>query len=127
MTKNHLWINKKTEWELFVQSWDKNDSRYQKHDNLHWTVCYKKNCTTHESEKQEEYYFQASKKYHKKKKMKWATWNVKKSKIVHQIDKLSEKLNNKSKFLRTEQKKLKEKMKITLFWWKKKSFIIWNQ
>ena len=73
MIKNHLWMNEKTEWESSVQSWNKNDLRHQKHDNLHWTVCYKENCTTHESEKQEKYYSQASKKYHKKKKLRWAT------------------------------------------------------
>ena len=64
-------MNKKTEWESSVQSWNKNDSKHQKHDNLHWTACYEKNCTTHESEKQEKYYFQALKKYHKKK-TRWA-------------------------------------------------------
>ena len=106
-------MNEKTEWESSVQSWDKNDSRHQEHENLHWTACYKKDCTTHESEKQEEYYFQASKKYHKKKEMRWATWNAEKSKITHQVNKLSEKFDSKSKTLKIRQKKLKEKMKVT--------------
>ena len=57
MIKNCLWMNKKTKWESSVQSWNKNNSRYQKHDNLHWTICYKKNCMMHKSEKQEKYYF----------------------------------------------------------------------
>ena len=59
--------------------------------------------------------------------MKWATWNVKKSKIAHQIDELSEKSDSKLKSLRTEQKETKEKMKTTSSWWEKKSFTIWNQ
>ena len=110
-------MNKKTEWESFVQSWNKNDSKYQKHDNLHWTVCYEKNCTTHESEKQEEYYFQASKKYYKKKKMRWAIWNAERAKISHQINKFSEKSDDKLKSLETEQKKKQMKqMKVILFW-----------
>ena len=71
---------------------------------------------THKLEKQEEYYFQVLKKYHKRKKTRWATWNMKKSKIIHQIDKLFEKFDSKLKFLRTEQEKMKEKMKATLFW-----------
>jgi len=57
---------------------------------------------THKSEKQEEYYSQASKEYHKKKEIRWATWNVKKSKIVHQVDEFSEKSDSKLKSLRTE-------------------------
>ena len=61
-------MNEKTEWESFVQSWNKNNSKHQKHDNLHWMICYKKNCIIYESEKQEKYYSQASKKYYKKKK-----------------------------------------------------------
>ena len=61
-------MNEKTEWKSSVQIWDKNDSKHQKHDNLYWTACYKKNCMIHESEKQEEYYLQALKKYCKKKK-----------------------------------------------------------
>ena len=60
-------MNEKTEWESFVQIWDKNDLKYQEHNNLYWTVCYEKNCTTYKLKKQEEYYFQASKKYCKKK------------------------------------------------------------
>ena len=57
---------------------------------------------THKLEKQEEYYFQVLKKYHKKKETRWATWNAKKSKIAHQINKLSEKSDSKSKSLKTE-------------------------
>ena len=63
-------MNKKIEWESSVQSWNKNDSRHQKYDNLHWIVCYEKDCIIHESEKQEKYYLQTLKKYCKKKKMK---------------------------------------------------------
>ena len=106
-------MNKKTEWESSVQIWNRNDSRHQEHDNLHWTACYKKNCMTHESEKQEKYYSQASKKYHKKKKTRWAIWNAEKLKIVHQVDELFEKFNSKLKSLRTEQKKQERKMKTT--------------
>ena len=40
---------------------------------------------------------------------------MKKSKIVHQVNEFFEKSDNKSKFLKTEQKKLKGKMKATLF------------
>ena len=69
MTKNCLWMNKKTEWELFIQSWNKNNSKHQEHDNLYWIICYEKDCIIHKSEKQEEYYSQALKKYCKKKKM----------------------------------------------------------
>ena len=119
-------MNKKTEWESSMQSWNKNDSKYQKHNNLHWTACYEKNCMIHESEKQEKYYFQALKEYCKKKEMKWATWNMKKSKIAHQVDEFSEKSDNKSKSLKTEWEQMKEEMKATSFWWKKKSFMIWN-
>ena len=66
-------MNEKTRWESSVQLWNKNDSKYQKHNNLYWTICYEENYMIHESEKQEEYYSQASKKYYKKKKMRWIT------------------------------------------------------
>ena len=52
--------------------------------------------------------------------MRWVIWNIKKSKIAHQIEELSEKFNSKLKSLKTEQEKMKEKIKVTLFWWKKK-------
>ena len=39
---------------------------------------------------------------------------------MHQVDKFSKEFNNKLKFLRTKQKEMKEKMKITLSWWEKK-------
>ena len=70
----------------------------------------------HESEKQEEYYSQALKKYHKKKKMRWAIWNVKKLRKIYQVNKFSKKFDSKSKSLKTEQEKVKEKMKATSFW-----------
>ena len=38
---------------------------------------------------------------------------MKKSKIMHQVDELSEKSDSKLKFLKTEQKELKEKMRAT--------------
>ena len=107
-----------------MQSWDRSDSWHQEHDNLHWTACYEKDCTTHESEKQEEYYSQASKEYHKKKEMRWATWNAKKSKIAHQVDELSEKFNSKSKSLRTEWEEMIKRVKTTSFWWEKR--VIYN-
>ena len=50
-----------------------------------------------------------------KKKMRWATWNVKKSKIAHQIDELSEKSDSKLKSLRMRWREMKEKMKTTSF------------
>ena len=49
---------------------------------------------------------------------------MKKSKIAHQVDELSEKSDSKSKSLRMRWKEMKEKMKITLFWWEKK--VIYN-
>ena len=82
-------------------------------------ICYKEDCMTHKLEKQEEYYSQALKEYCKKK-MRWATWNTKKPEIMHQVDELSEKFNSKSKFLKIEWEKMKEKVKATSSWWKKK-------
>ena len=67
-------------------------------------------------EKQERYYFQASKKYHKRKKTRWATWNTKKQKIAHQVDKLSEKFNDKLKLLRMRWKEMKKQIKATSSW-----------
>ena len=93
-------MNKKTEWKSSVQTWDKNNSKHQKHDNLHWTTYYEKDCTTHESEKQEEYYSQALKEYHKKKETRWATWNAEKSRIMHQVDEFSKKFDSKLKSLK---------------------------
>ena len=90
-------------------------------------ICYKNDCTTHLSRKEEEYFSKASKNYQEKKKTRWATWNTERAKISHQVNKFSEKSDDKSKLLKTEQEKRKEikkKMKATSFWWKQK--IIYN-
>ena len=82
-------------------------------------ICYENDCTAHLSEKKEEYFLKASKNYRKKKETRWATWNAERAKISHQVDEFSEKSDDKSKFLKTEQEKRKEmkkKVKITLFW-----------
>ena len=63
-------MNEKIEWKLFIQSWNKNDSKYQKHNNLYWMICYEKNYMTYKLKKQKKYYFQALKKYYDKKKIK---------------------------------------------------------
>ena len=52
----------------------------------------------------------------KKKKTKWAIWNTEKTKISYQINEFSEKFNDKSKFLKTEQEEMKKQMKATSFW-----------
>ena len=125
LVKNWLWFNKKIKWESLIQIWNKNDSWHQKHDNLHWMICYENDCNTHLSEKKKEYFLKASKNYQEKKKTRWATWNTERTKISHQIDKFSEKFNDKSRFLKTEQKKKQMKQtKATLFWWEQK--IIYN-
>ena len=49
---------------------------------------------------------------------------MKKSKIAHQVDELSEKSDSKLKFLKTEWEKTKKRMKATLFWEEKK--VIYN-
>ena len=87
-------------------------------------ICYENDCNTHLSEKKKEYFLKASKNYQEKKKTRWATWNTERTKISHQIDKFSEKFNDKSKFLRTEQEKMKKWVKATSFWWEQK--IIYN-
>ena len=45
---------------------------------------------------------------------------MKKSKMTHQVNKLLKESESKLKFLKTEWEKMKEKMKVTLFWWEKK-------
>ena len=55
------------------------------------------------------------KKILQEKKTRWITWNAEKSKIMHQVNKLSEKSDNKSKFLKTKQEKMKERIKATSF------------
>ena len=61
-----------------------------------------------------------------KKEIKWAIWNAEKSKIVYQVDKLSEKFNSKSKSLRTKQEKKKKKWKLYCLNKKRKSSTIQN-
>ena len=73
LVKNWLWFNKKIEWKSSVQSWNKNDSQYQKHNNSYWIICYEDDYITHLSEKEEEYFLKASKNYREKKKTRWAT------------------------------------------------------
>ena len=124
LVKNWLWFNKKTEWESSVQIWNKNNSWYQKHDKLYWMICYENDCITHLSEKEKEYFSKASKNYREKKETKWAIWNTERTKISHQVDKFSEKFNDKSKFLRTRQEEIKKQMKATSFWWEQK--VIYN-
>ena len=102
--KNQLWLNKKTEWKSSVQIWNKNDSWHQKHDKLHWIICYENDCITHLSKKKEKYFLKASKNYREKKKTRWAIWNIEKAKISHQVNKFSEKFDDKSRFLEIEQK-----------------------
>ena len=82
-------------------------------------ICYENDCITHLSEKKKEYFLKASKNYREKKKTRWAIWNIERAKISHQVDKFSEKLNDKLKLLKTEQEKrkeMKEKMKATSSW-----------
>ena len=76
-------------------------------------ICYENDCTTHLSEKKEKYFSKTSKNYKEKKETRWATWNAERAKISHQVDKFSEKFNNKSKFLRTEWEEMKKQMKAT--------------
>ena len=117
LVKNQLWFNKKTEWKSSVQIWNKNDSWHQKHDKLHWMICYEDDCITHLSEKEEEYFLKAFKNYREKKKTRWATWNIEKAKIFHQINEFLKKSDDKSKLLETEQKKKQMKqIKITSSW-----------
>ena len=81
-------------------------------------ICYKNDCTTHLSEKEKEYFSKTSKNYKEKKKTRWTIWNTERAKISHQINKFSEKFNDKSRLLKTEQKEKQMKQtKITLFWW----------
>ena len=100
LVKNWLWFNKKTEWESSIQIWNKNDSWYQKHDKLHWMICYENDCITHLSEKKNTFW--KHQKTTKKKKTRWATWNAEKAKTSHQVNEFSEKFNDKSKLLETE-------------------------
>ena len=71
-------------------------------------ICYKNDCITHLSEKEKEYFLKASKNYREKKETKWAIWNIKRAKISHQVDKFSEKSDDKLKLLRTEWKEMKK-------------------
>ena len=76
-------------------------------------------------QKKKEYFSKASKNYREKKKTRWAIWNAERAKISHQINKFSEKSDDKSKLLKIKQKKKQIKQtKITSFWWKQK--IIYN-
>ena len=63
-------------------------------------------------------YFSKTSKNYKEKKTRWAIWNTEKAKTSHQINKFSEKFNDKSKLLEIKQKKKQMKqMKITSLWW----------
>ena len=103
-------------WESSVQSWDQNDSQHQKHNKLHWMICYEDDCITHLSEKKKEYFSKASKNYREKKETRWAIWNTERAKIFHQVNKFSEKFNDKSKLLKTKWEKMKKQMKATSSW-----------
>ena len=65
-------------------------------------ICYENDCITHLLEKKKEYFLKASKNYKEKKETRWTIWNVEKAKISHQVNKFSEKFDNKLKFLETE-------------------------
>ena len=87
-------------------------------------TCYENNCIIYLAEKKEEYFSKTSKNYREKKKTKWTTWNTEKAKISHQINEFSKKFDDKSKFLKMRQEKMKKWVKVTSFWWKWK--IIYN-
>ena len=71
----------------------------------------------HLLEKEKEYFSKASKNYRKKKETKWAIWNAERAKTSYQIDKFSEKSDDKLKLLKTEQKKKQMKQtKVILSW-----------
>ena len=78
-------------------------------------ICYENDCITHLSEKKKEYFSKISKNYKNKKKTRWATWNVEKTKISYQINKFSEKSNNKLKLLRMKWEEMKKWVKATSF------------
>ena len=79
-------------------------------------ICYEDDCITHLSKKEEEYFLKALKNYKEKKKTRWIIWNTEKTKISYQVNKFSEKSDDKLKFLKTKQKKKQMKqMKATLF------------
>ena len=65
-------------------------------------ICDENDCITHLSEKKKEYFSKVSKNYKEKKEIKWAIWNIKKTKISHQVNEFSKKFNDKLKFLETE-------------------------
>ena len=116
LVKNWLWFNEKTEWESSVQIWNKNDSQHQKHDKLHWMICYENDCTTYLSEKKKEYFLKALKNYREKKETRWAIWNAEKAKISHQVNKFLKKFDDKLKLLKTEWEKMKKWVKATSSW-----------
>ena len=77
-------------------------------------ICYENDYIIYLSEKEKEYFLKASKNYRKEKKTRWAIWNAEKAKISYQVNKFSEKSDDKLKLLKTEQKK--KQMKATSFW-----------
>ena len=80
---------------------------------------YEDDCIMHLSEKKERYFLKTLKNYKKKKETKWAIWNVERTKIFYQVDEFLKKSDDKSKLLKTEQKKKQIKQtKTTLSWWK---------
>ena len=81
---------------------------------------YENDCTTHISEKNEKYYLKSSTDYYKKKEARWATWNAKRAKTSHQVNKFSEETESKLKSLRMKWKEMKERMKAISSWWEKK-------
>ena len=99
-----------------MQSWNQNDSWHQKHDKLHWIICYENNYITHLLEKKEKYFSKVSKNYREKKETRWATWNIEKAKISHQVDKFLKKSDDKLKLLKMRQEKMKKQIKVTLSW-----------
>ena len=81
-------------------------------------ICYENDCITHLLKKEEEYFLKASKNYRERKETRWATWNIKRAKISHQVDEFLKKSDDKLKFLKTEQQKKQMKQaKTTSSWW----------
>ena len=79
-------------------------------------IYYENDCTIYLSEKKEKYFSKASKNYREKKETKWAIWNAERAKISHQVDKFSEKSDDKLKSLKMRWKEIKEWMKATSSW-----------
>ncbi len=65
-------------------------------------ICYKNDYITYLFRKEKEYFSKASKNYRERKETRWATWNAERAKMSHQVDKFSEKFNDKLKLLEIE-------------------------